>query len=184
MGSILSFLSGWQGYLIGGAALLLVGVGGGAYVEHRMDLATINAMKLADQTAQTEAVSAEAKFVKNQDDIAMKAAVDEAASQQKIVTEYVKVQEKVPVYVTQAQENKSCLTVGLMRLLYAASSQTDPDSITLAPGQSDDDCSDVAESAVAGWFSAFAEPAFQNAEQLNSLEKSVTDLHNAAPTGN
>lgn len=164
-------------YLVGA---LLIG-GGAAYTSYEVTAA------FKDETiSKLELASAKAKDIAQQgfDKKSKQIAADNyaaGASNQKaeddLDIKFVDLGRKVPTYVNQIQETKACLTVGFIRVLSAASrGAADPATLTLASGQSDDDCADVTESAVAGWFAGpggFADASFKNSQQLNDLIGSV-----------
>lgn len=173
------FLGGIQTYLIVGAVTLALGLAGGAYAGYRWEHGALASLQLADAQAVTQAVQKEAKSAAAQAQVSLTAAVAEAGAQAQIITHTVTVTKEIPVYVTPVQDSRGCITVGLMRILRAASSQTDPDTLQLAAGQSDDDCSDVDASTLAGWFTGYSAAAEANSEQLDALEKWITDNHAA-----
>lgn len=155
--------------------------GGGYYLAHRIDASAISDLKAADADAQVKAVQLASQATQKQDKVVLDAAVKEAAEQQKIVTKTVTLTKEIPVYVTAAQDASPCgFTVGFARILRAAATNTDPATLSLATGQSDDQCSDLTASEVAGWFAQYAATKTANDEQLNSLEASIISIHNAA----
>ena len=165
---------------VGAAALLLV-LGGTAagYVTYKVEHGALVELKLADAQALTLAVARKAIYQHAQDQIVSAAAIGEGHAQLNLTLQFSTLTAKVPTYVTPAQDSAGCVSVGLARVLRAASTNADPGALSLAPGQSDDDCSDLAPSALAGWFTAYAEASAQNSEQLNALEDSIHALAEA-----
>lgn len=194
---ITSALGGVWGYVAALAIGAVVAGGGVWYVTHTIDDDKYVKLQLADQKVQTDAVTLAKNIQAAQDKTVLNAAVAEAKAQDALDLKFVDISRKVPVYVNQIQEAKSCITIGLYRVLAGASGAADPDSLQLAPGQSNDDCADVTEASVAYWFTGsgtdddkgFGVAAFKNAEQLNGLEDTIrkmvadynqTSLSNAA----
>jgi hypothetical protein len=154
-----------------GIATLVV-FAGGAYTGYRWELDAYERVIAADAIAQTKAVekarSKEHMIAANN----QAAAVAAAQAQQRIVTQTVTITKEIPHYV---HDTVSCpgLTVGLARILRAAADGTDPASLSLASGQSDDTCSDVTASEVAGWFTGYAQASRANTQQLTDLIAAV-----------
>lgn len=177
--SVGSFFGGIQTYLIVGAVVAVTAAAGGAYAGYRWEHGEVLKLQLAQAQFATEAATKAADSVRKQDTIALGAAVTEAKSQAQIVTRTVTITKEIPAYVTPAQDAVVCIPVGLARVLRAAAAGADPASLQLAPGQSDDACSDVTASEVAGWFSDYAGTSQANAEQLNELELTIQSLHDS-----
>lgn len=186
--SVTGALGGIQTYLIVGAITAVISLGAGAYAGYRWEHSKLLDLQLANAKFTTQQVQLQADGDRKRSKIALTAAVAEAYAQGKLEAKTVTLIRKVPIYVTPKQDASVCgLTVGLARVMRAAAEGSDPDTLTLAPGQSDDDCSDVTPSEVAGWVASFAGVAHQNAEQLNALEAAVLALHdiqlNIPPVG-
>lgn len=168
-------LGGIWGYVAAAGLALAIGAYGG----YRWEYGTYQARVASDAAAVLQAV----KEAKASDDaqakVALSSALAEAAAQQKIEVQTVTITKEVPVYVTKKQDTIVCIPVGLARVLRAAAERVDPSALQLAPGQSDDACSDVTASEVAGWFTPYADASTKNAEQLNALEAWVVANHNA-----
>lgn len=151
---------------------LLAALGGGFYAGYRWELGIyekrVAADALAVQKAQAAAIHEALAINKANDAAAQK----DAQAQQQIVTRTVTITREVTVHV---HDQVFCPgpTVGLARVLRAAAAGVDPTSLDLAPGQSDDSCSDVTASEVASWFTAYAGTAQQNSQQLNDLIAAV-----------
>lgn len=134
---ILSFLSGWQGYVIGGAMIALVAGFGGEWTRGKIDAANYEKLELsiaaANQRALTQAISTQ----KSLD--AASAAADEAAikKQQVIVTQTKTVIEKVPYYVSAETDATFPLPCGFIRLHDAAASGADPATVAIPAGLTD-----------------------------------------------
>jgi len=158
------------------ALVAVVGVaivaGAGVYTGYRWERSAYEALVAADAKAQTKAVQVAAAKQLKIDAGNQAAAVKAAQAQQRIVTQTVTVTKEIPTYV---HDTIACpgLSVGLARVLRAAASGDDPTSLQLAPGQSDDACSDVTPSEVAGWFAAYAQAARANTQQLTDLIAAV-----------
>lgn len=161
---------GWK-WLLGGLVAAGIAIWAGLWLHHYHDLeaqaARVPGLE-ARITADRSAAKAQAKIDTQNHDASEKA----AQAQQKIVVQTRTITERIPVYV---HDTISCpgLTVGLARVLRAAADGTDPADLPLASGQSDDDCSDVTSSEVAGWFTSYAEAARGNTQQLSDLIASV-----------
>lgn len=171
-----SFLGGIQTYLIVGAVTLALGLAGGAYGGYRWELGTYEKQVAYDAQAQTKAVELAQKMDTADAQVAQDDAVAEQARIDKATLTTTTIQTEITRYV---HDKISCPgpTVGLARLLYAAASRQDPAALTLAAGQSDDACSDVSATEVAGWFTSYADTAGKNADQLNALIADVQASH-------
>lgn len=166
------FLTSLSAKLLAAVVAGLVLLAAGAYGGYRWELGTYEARIAADATALTKATQAAAAKQLKIDAANQTAAMADAQAQQVIVTKTVTLTKEIPIYV---HDTIACpgLTVGLARVLRAASAGIDPASLNLAAGQSDDACSDVAPSEVAGWLTDYAGAAIANAQQLNDLETAV-----------
>ncbi len=164
----MGILSGIWTYIVAGVVSLAIGAYGG----YRWELGAYNNLKAADAKSLVMAMQKAAKTQAAEDKVNLNAAVAEARAQQKIITQTQIITQTVTKYV---HDTISCpgLTVGLARVMRAAAAGIDPASLDLAPGQSDDFCSDIAPSEVAGWFTAYAGASKANAEQLNALEANI-----------
>lgn len=178
--AITGALGGIQTYLIVGAITAAISLGAGAYAGYRWEHGKLLELQLANAKFTTQQVQLKADGDTRQFKVALKAAVAEAHAQGKLEAKTVKVKERILIYVTKKQDASVCgLTVGLARILRASAEGSDPGALALASGQSDDDCSDVTPSEVAGWFASYAGISNQNAEQLNALEAETIANHEA-----
>lgn len=148
-------------------------VGGGAYAGYRFELGRYEQLVAADAKAQTKAVELALNTQRHIDADNQAAAVLAAQAQQHIVTQTLTITKEIPRYVHDDTLCPSGLTVGLARVLRGAADGTDPASLQLAPGQSDDTCSDVAPTEVAGWFTGYAQASRANTQQLSDLIAAV-----------
>jgi hypothetical protein len=182
----MSILSTFANTLTGGASGLAVyaivfalGSGVGAYGMHRWDAGAYESLVAANAQAQTLAVQ-KAKDVQSAiDKVTLDAAVAEAKAQQQILVQHDYITQEVTKYVP---VHVTCITVGLVRLLDAASLGTDPANSTVAPGQSDDACTSLTARQLASNIINNYAVALANAEQLNALEAWVSATV-AASTG-
>jgi len=176
-------LGGIQTYLIVGAVALVAGSAAGAYAGYRWEHGEVLKLQLADAKFAATAVKAAQLVDGLQYRVDLKAATTEAYAQGALQARTVTLTKEIVRYVTPKQDASVCgLTVGLARVLRAAAAGADPATLALAPGQSDDDCSDVTPSQVAGWFTAYAGIAQQNAEQLTALQVWIAENHAAQVT--
>jgi len=83
--------------------------------------------------------------------------------------------EEVPVYVSEKAAAACVIPLGAVRLLDAAASGADLDTVraAIAPGQPDDAASDVGLPEALALLAADLGAARQNADQLEHLEKAV-----------
>ena len=161
-----------QSALLGVAFGALVTAVGTAALTHKLDAAKYERLVAAQATANARAVNKALVQQRTIDARNASAAAAESFAQGKLQAETVTITQRIPVYVHET----SCpggLTVGLARVLRGAADGTDPGSLALAGGQSDDTCSDVTPAEVAGWFTAYAGAARQNSEQLDALIAAV-----------
>lgn len=170
-----SLLGGIQGYLIVGAVSGLLAASGGAWVGYNIEYSKLAALQLADAQAQVAAVNKAINRRTAQDAAALKAAVSDAKAQQKIVTITQTITKRIPSHDTVLVEAHACIPVALERLFRATAAEADPDSLALAPGQSDDDCADLTVADVADWFAGYAGASEANAQQLTDLQQWVRD---------
>lgn len=154
------------------AAVALAIAGAGAYGGYRFELGSYETLKASYAQAATKAVQKAAVQQKTIDVSNQVKAVADTAAQAQIGATAKIITKEIPIYV---HDKISCpsLTVGLARSLYASASGSDAASLSLAAGQSDDDCSDATPTEVAGWFNSYASAARANAQQLNDLVASV-----------
>lgn len=180
LSSLTSLIPGFswvKAAVFGLGALALVS--GGAYVGYRWEAGTVATLKMQAAQERAEAVQEAKQSDDAQAKVALNAAIAEAQAQTRIITNTVTITKEVPKYVTVHQDAIVCIPVGLARVLRAAAAGSDPSAVVLAPGQSDDACSDLTASEVAGWFSEYAGASVGNAEQLNALEAEVVKNHQA-----
>lgn len=160
---------------IGGAVVLAAAlVLGTAWITHRVDEGTIAKMKEDWAEAQTEAIDQAMKIQRAQDDVSLQAAVDEAASQQKIVTQTQIITKEVPIHVPAA--SKCPVTVGFLRVLDAAVLGSAAADLPLAAGQSDESCATTDARTLALNITANYSACRANAEQLGGLQSWVTGI--------
>lgn len=164
-----SFLGGIQTYLIVGAVSAALAFTGGAYVQYRMDQGAFKGLQLDHANELIAAKDLAATDQHNKDLINQKSAVDQAKAQGDIALAEYKAHERNHVHVTPHQDNVICVSVGLVRVLNAAVFQTDPAAVQLAPGQSDDACSDVKASVLSDAVVEWLYTGHKNAKQLNDL---------------
>ena len=174
-----SLLGGLQGYLIVGAVSGLLAASGGIWLGYNIEYGKLAKLQLADAQAQVVAVNKAIDRRTAQDAAALKAAVSDAQAQQKIVTITQTITKRIPSHDTVLVEAHACIPVALERLLRATAAEADPDSLALAPGQSDDDCADLTVADVADWFAGYAGASEANAQQLTDLQQWVRDDHAA-----
>jgi hypothetical protein len=184
MQSILSLittaLGGAWGYIAAAALAAVLSGAGIGWTVHRIDEATIAAMKLAEAQAQLAAANAAAAIQKKEDAVSLARAVSEARAQQKITTQTVTLTKEVPVYVSAKTDARTCVTYGLVRVLDAAATGRDPAELPLGAGESDESCASVAASSLARNVAENYGAARANAEQLNALEAWVAEQAAAA----
>jgi uncharacterized protein GlcG (DUF336 family) len=170
----------WLASLIGGmwgyVAAAMVAAGLTGFAVHRMDEATIASLKLADQQAQTAAISATLAAQQKIDAANLDAAVKEAEAQQKIVTQTQTITKTVTIHVHDKILCPGGITFGIVRVLYAAERGLDPAAIFLPAGQSDDACAAYEPSAFASDLAADFGAARANVEQLNALQSTVRNF--------
>lgn len=154
--------------------------GCGLAVAHHWDEGAIADLKLADKTAQAQALRTALALQKKQDAVTLAAALREAAVQQKIATHTVTLTREIPVYVSPRIDSRTCIPYGLVRVLDAAVLGADPAALSLPAGQSDDACAPVDASALAASIAANYGAARANAEQLGALQGWVLGMARAA----
>lgn len=160
--------------LIAGAVVIVFGAG--SYAGWRWEHGEVLKLQLADAQF-TKAAVTHAAFVQAAEDrVALDAALQHATFEVHLEATFGTIYQEIPRYV---HDTISCPgpTVGLARVLRAAAEGALPSALSLATGQSDDDCSDVTPSEVAGWFTAYAKASIGNARQLNDLEDEVRKDH-------
>lgn len=180
-----SAFAGIWGYVgVGVVSAVLVSSSVG-YVVHRVDTAAYTELQLRDAKAvtaiaeqTTEAVTAEKNIEIAEAKASVQQAINEAAAQQKIVVHTKVVHDEIPVFITPAVNARTCIPVGLVRLLYASTASDSKDGATalgLSASEPDDACSSINAADLAGWIITNNSIAEQNAEQLNALEAAIVD---------
>lgn len=178
--SITDLIPGFTWLKFGAAAVILTLAGSaGAYAGYRWEAGTVATLKKNDALAQVAAVQAVRIIEQAQASVDVAAAIAEANAQTKIVTQTVTITKEIPRYVTVHQDAIVCVPVGLARFMRAAAAGADPAAFELASGQSDDACSDITATEMAGWISDFAGAAQGNTEQLTALQAWIIDNHKA-----
>jgi len=172
---VASFLNGLWGYVLLGVSCAAAG----GYATYHFEESKVLAVQLADAKDYAAALDLQNKAVKSADAESLKAAVAEAAAQQKIVTVHQVITEKVPVYVH--DKALPCIPFGLVRVLDASVLQTGPDALPLPAGQSDDACAPVDANALAQAILANYSAAEGNAEQLTAVQGWITAQKAAQP---
>ena len=168
----------WVKFVV--VALALVGTfSAGSYAGWRWEREAYLTQVASDKDAEIYAVQAMAKAQQAQDAVALAAAVKEAKAQATVETQIVTVTKEIPRYVTIHQDAVVCVPYGLVRLLDATVNQTDPSAFQPPAGQSDDTCSPVKASALAGSVIANYGAAIANAEQLTALQAWIVANHAA-----
>lgn len=155
---------------VGAAAVIALGAG---RIVHRLDAANLAKVEAGYSQAQAAATAQAAALQKAQDQITLSSAVAEASSQTRIITRTSTLIQKVPTYVT-VQQDRACVSYGLVRVLDAAVHGVDPSELQLPAGQSDDACSPVKASDLARSVAGNYGVAHQNAEQLTALQADVS----------
>lgn len=155
---------------IGAAAVLALGT---YKVVHQLDAAQLAKVEAGYSQAQAAATAQAAALQKQQDAITLSSAVSEASNQTRIITRTSTLIQKVPTYVT-VQQDRACVSYGLVRVLDAAVHGVDPSELQLPAGQSDDACSPVKASDLARSVAGNYGVAHQNAEQLTALQADVS----------
>lgn len=178
-GAASSLFGDIQGYLIVGAVTGLLAASGGAWAGYRIEYGVVQARIAADAQAQVVAVTKALDRLAAEDKVSLKAAYADGQAQAKIITQTQTIIQRIPGHDTVLVEAHACIPVALERLLRAVAAEADPDSLTLAPGQSDDQCADLTVAAVADWFAAYAGSSEANAQQLTDLQAWVKDDHTA-----
>jgi hypothetical protein len=176
--AVTGFFGSFKTYLIIGTVTLAVGAASGAWVGYRMESGKVAAIQAADAEAETQATQLAAFHAKAEDKVALDAAVHNQTIEGNITLQVAVNAKEITLYV---HDQISCPgpTVGLARVLRSYAAGIDASTLSLAPGQSDDDCSDVTASEVASWFNSYAGAARQNSQQLNDLEDWIAKDHAA-----
>lgn len=180
-GAIGGFLGGIQTYLIVGAVSASLAAGAAGWASYHWRDGEVNGLKLAAANVQVKIVTRTLVVHDRVATVNLAAATREAYAQGEIAGRAQALQQRIPTYVTPAQDRLiACLPVGFLRVLRAAEDGLDdPGSLALAAGQSDDDCADIAASAVASILAAEITAGRANAEQLNALTASIKAIHDA-----
>lgn len=169
----LASLFNLKGLLVALGVGLVAGSVLSGVVVHKVDQASYAALQsrydkreLAWGQAVQKAKDDAARTQKAQDDATLAHAITEAQAQERIVTRTQTIIQKVDHYVT---DRSTCITYGLIRVLDAAATGRDPESLQLPAGQSDDACAPVDAPTLARSVVANYGVARQNAEQLDGL---------------
>ncbi len=170
--AVTGFFGGIQAKLIIGAVTFAVGAASGAWVGYRIESGKVTAIQATLAEAETQATQHGARIVAVEDRVGLDVALRNMTFTDHITLQVTTNAQEITRYV---HDQISCPgpTVGFARVLRAYSEGIDPANLSLAPGQSDDDCSDVAPTTVAGWFNQYAGASRQNSQQLNDLEDTI-----------
>jgi len=165
MGSLIASLASSAGGLVALLAVVAGLIGSGAYVEHRVDTAKLNAVELSYAQAEAKAVAESAAKQKELDDNALAASNAEVVAQQGIAQAATSQLD----YLRAHPIGSGCVPYLLVRVLDAAILGVSPANLALPAGKSDHSCSafsydDLARTVTSNYASARA-----NAEQLNAL---------------
>lgn len=192
-----SLFSGVWGYVIVGSVAAVVAAGSTGTLVYRYTTAAAaakyEALQLKDANAATAiaeqttaAVSAVKDIEIKEAQLATEQATEEAAAQADLKQKVKVIHDEVPVFITPAVNAHTCLPnilVSLLNRAITAANSGEGDSATAEPAavEPDDACSPITVSDFAnGLIDGVIRPAAQNAEQLNSLEQSITKLLNEA----
>lgn len=154
---------------IGIAVLGIVAIAAGsAWATHQIDEAAYLKLEAKYKDAEVAAVSLAKAVQKAEDDVSLQAAVKEAASQQKIVTQTQIVTKEVPIHVPIS--SKCAVTVGFVRVLNAAILGGSAADVSYAAGQPDDACAPTDARSLASNIIVNYGTCLANAQQLTSLQ--------------
>lgn len=170
---------GIQGLLISAAVAAFLSGAGAWKITHTYDAAKLAKTELGYRTAELQARVEAAAEQAQEDKIVEAAAVAEASRQEAVTVHTLNLIHEVPQYVM-VTKDQPCIPLGFVRLLDASVLGIDPASLPLPAGKSDDACSDVDPTALAKSIIANYGTAEANAEQLNALRQSISDLQRAA----
>jgi predicted amidohydrolase YtcJ len=157
----------WQTARIDGLPLL----GGGLKAQVAQLRQQVAARDLAAAKARAAAATARATWIAAGQQQARAHLAAAAATRAQIQT----IIQKVPVYVGEKSNAGCVINWGAVRLLDAAASGTDPDTVraAIAPGRPDDAASDVTLSEAVALLAADLGIARDNADQLGRLQAAV-----------
>lgn len=166
---------------VGLFALAVVGLlGTGFYAGTRWDDSKIADLKLADANFAKAATKQAADRQLLEDGVVVTGAVSEGQAQANIQTKYITLTKEIDHDVP---STVACIPVGLIRVFNGAAAGSDAPDASFAPGEPDDACSPVTWRSLAADIADDYHTANANAEQLNALEKEITDLHTAYNKG-
>lgn len=146
---MLSFLTGSGLKLIAILGVVVGLLGSGAYVEHKIDLGTLNALKASYAQAEAQALSEAASRQKSIDDDSAAADKQALAVSAALAASLQDQLARIPSHVTVIKGPGNCITYGLLRVLDAAVYGSDPASLHLPAGATDATCSRVDAVALA-----------------------------------
>lgn len=162
---------------------LLAALGAGAWAMHHWDEGTIADLKLADQAAQTRALSNALARQKREDRATLAAALKDAAAQTRIVTLTKTIKERIPVYVTAKSDAACIINHGFVRVFDAAAGGVDPAELPGTAGEPDDAPAAVTLSGVAALSADNDAAARANAKQLEDLQDWIRAQEAIEPGG-
>lgn len=164
--------------ILGVIGAMAVSAVGGAFSMHKVDNAALLKVEDGYKDAQLKAVQAAKDAQKREDDVSLKAAVDEAAAQTKIVTVTETITREVPIHVP--AKSSCAVTVGFVRVLNGAVFGNGTADLSYAPGQSDGACAPLDARTLASSIVGNYATCSANAEQLTALQRWVGDTAKAA----
>lgn len=153
------------------AGMALAVIFAGWMVVHTIQQGAIKNIVAQDTAHAAQVDAAGAKIDAAQSAVDAKSAEDSATHQTTEATAARVIKQKVYIHVHDpvAPRAVGCVSVGLVRQHDAAALGVDPDTLPLAPGVTDDACSTVANSELAGAIADNYAAARANAAQLNDL---------------
>lgn len=163
-----TWLLGPWGYVLAAAVpTALVGAGVG-WTVHKVDTAFYDEHLLADKKAELDAAEIARLKADKLAALARDAGFKEGQNQQAIADRTNKTIIEVPRYV---KDSSTCITYGLVRVLDARALDTDPATLELPAGKSNDACAPVTNTALAASVVNNYGASLQNGEQLEALQQ-------------
>lgn len=164
--------------IVGAIGAMVASAFASAVVTHKVDNATLLTIEGGYKDAQIKAVQAAKDTQKREDDVSLKAALDEATAQTKIVTVTETITREVPIHVP--AKSSCAVTVGFVRVLNGAVFGNGTADLSYAPGQPDVACAPLDARILASSIVGNYATCSANAEQLTALQRWVGDTAKAA----
>lgn len=158
----------WAGVIL----VAVLSAGGGAWIARGYYTGQIAKIELAHAEDRHRALmEGRARQIKS-DAATRDVQADYHVSNVRIIRQTQIIKEEIPIYV---QDDATCVTVGLVRVLDAAALATNPNTLDLLPGESNEACAGIGSHALAKSVVTNYGRYWEVADQLEKLQRWVDE---------